>query len=100
MFSAILVSISLFYRRKINRRKTLSQSQNKNGFHRYNVLMAENSEDEETGTSKFINKPINADLKTPTSGLKYTKFSEVDNQKLLSNLTDDEEEDCDRIFER
>ena len=62
--------------------------------------MAENSEDEERGTSKFINKPNNADLKAPTSALKYTKFNEVDNQKLLSNLTDDDEEDCDRIFER
>jgi hypothetical protein len=87
-FASFLLGISFYYKRK-----TLQQKlNNSNGFHRYSELK---DEDEESAGSGFLNKPINSDLKAPS---KYSTC-EFDNQKLLTNGTDDEE-DCDRIFVR
>jgi hypothetical protein len=101
-FATILILISVYYKFKINKsRKSTNASATKtNGFHRYNQL-AENNSDDEASSTRML-KPINNDLKIQTK-LKYTNSNELDdNQKLLSNFTDEEDDDanCDKIFVR
>lgn len=98
-FASVLLSIAIYHRRKINRKKTNKGGDNSNvGFHRYSELLENQSEDE---TTRFT---LNEDLKpNETSSRNYTKVEEngKDSQKLLANLSDeDEEQDYDSIFLR
>lgn len=89
--ASLLLTIAIYHRVKINKKKSVNGSFNI-GFHRYSEILNNQSDDEAT---KFT---INSDLKPQNSK------SQTDNEvskKLLDNVSDDEEEqDYDRIFLR
>ena len=104
-----LLSVACFYKRKATRNKR-SQENNKMfgnngvGFHRYNELLI-NDSDEEGGDDsvlKFRTKTVETGKKSSKLSTRYSELNEKDTKKLLNEMSDDDfdEEGDDKIFVR
>ena len=95
LISVTLVSVSCYHKRRRfgNGKFKPSNATSNSGFHRYNELLADNS-DQELRTKGGKKKEASNGISP-----RYTKISEVDNRKLLTQFSEDEEED-DKIFLR
>jgi len=104
-----LLTVACFYKRKASRSMRLNEADkrfgsNGAGFHRYNELLLNESEDDDDQGEIKIKQQTNKNGKVNGSLIKtrYSELNERDKQKLLENLSEDEfdEEADDKIFVR
>lgn len=89
--ATVLLSIAIYHRRKINIKKT-QKTAGDIGFHRYSELVNNQSDEESNRLT------LDTDIKPNKQ--KYLNDNEAASKKLLDELSDEEEQNYDKIFVR
>jgi len=105
--SVSLLSIACFYKRKTSRNKRNQENgkmigSNGAGFHRYNELLINDSDEDEDVLSFRTKTTETVGKKSSKMSTRYSELNEKDTKKLLNEMSDEDfdEDGDDKIFVR